>query len=123
MRSRGQVGDESCIGLCDLQKFVGRAESGSFDGTGDVEHRVALGHHDGVKVDLTAGEPAVNITGTRGFFKQILSGLQRAAVVEIVPKDKGPLVAYHSGSLEFGRDTVSRVSRAKHHEGIRRRSG
>ena len=57
----------------DLQKLLFRSESGLLDRLGDVEHRVALGDHNGVRVDVAPREPVVNVDQSRRLLKQVFA--------------------------------------------------
>ena len=111
-----QIGDQRRVRLSDFQEIVGRAESGSFDGAGDVEHGEAFRHDDGVEVDVAAAQALLDINNVRWFVEEIFTGFQRASVVIVVPEDEGFFAVDYSGIFQFGCDMAGGVSRAEHHK-------
>ncbi len=76
-RAGSDVGDESGVVFRDLQEIVGGTEARGFDGAGNVEHGVALGHDHGVEINVAAAQALLNIDDVRGLVEKIFAGLQR----------------------------------------------
>jgi hypothetical protein len=74
-----------------------------------------------MEVNVAAAEALLEVDDVCGLIEEIFSGLERTAMVEVVPEDECFLAANHSGGLEFGGDAVRGKAGPQHHEGFRRR--
>ena len=56
-----EIGDKSSVGACGLHEIAGLPQTGIFDGGSNVEHVEAFGDDDGVEVNVTASQAAVDL--------------------------------------------------------------
>ena len=116
MRVGSDVGDQFGVGLGDFQEVFGGPKSSSFDGAGDVEHGVALGHDHAMEVNVAAAQALLDVNDAGRLVEEIFPRLERALAVHVVPEHKRFFAADEAGGFELGGDAVRGIARAQHHE-------
>jgi hypothetical protein len=72
-----------------------------------------------MEINIAAAQSLLHVDGIGWLIEQIFSGLQRAAMPEVAPKNESLFAADYSGRLEFEGDAARGVSGMQHHKGLR----
>src|SRR5262249_46692573 len=93
---RIEIRDKGCIRLRDLTEVLGRSKARRFYGSGDVEHRVALGNDYRVQVDVAAAKALLNVDDVGPFIKKVFPGFKGSSTMNVAPQNKCFLAANDS---------------------------
>jgi len=99
-----------------LQEVRARTEPGGFNRPRDIEHGKAFGNDDGMEVDVAASQAIVDVDNIPRLVEQILPGLERTAMVQVVPKDEGILAMDDSVCLQLRGNAAGGEPGAQHHK-------
>src|SRR5262249_52808351 len=113
---RIEIRDKGCIRLRDLKEVLGRSKARRFYGSGDVEHRVALGNDYRVQVDVAAAKARLNVDDGGPFIKKGFPGFKGSSTMNVAPQNKCFLAANDSGVLQFQGNASSGKTGAEHDE-------